>query len=139
MRVGKLVQWKVFGALIHGAITREVKGPGGRPRFHPILMFKVLVLGHLHGLADDATSFQITDRNIFRAFLGLTPGDAVPDGQIISDFRQLLIATKTFESLFDTAPTQAHLLRQRSPPRTWSHGSTNRSAAEIDSRRLPEG
>ena len=102
MRVGKLVQWEVFAPLIQGAVTREAKGPGGRPRFHPLLMFKVLVLQRLHGLADDAASFQITDRNSFRAFLGLTPGDAVPDGQTISDFREQLIETKTFESLFDT-------------------------------------
>ena len=52
-----------------------------------MLMFKVLVLQRLHGLADDATSFQITDRSSFRAFLGLTPRNAVPDGQTISDFR----------------------------------------------------
>ena len=55
--------------------------PGGRPRFAPLLTFKVLVLQSLHGLADDALCFQITDRNSFRAFLGLTPADAVPDGQ----------------------------------------------------------
>ncbi len=36
-----------------------------------MLMFKVLVLQRLYGLAKDATSFQITDRNRFRAFLGL--------------------------------------------------------------------
>jgi IS5 family transposase len=102
MRVGKLVRWEVFDPLIQGAVTREPKGPGGRPRFDPMLMFKVLVRPRLHGLADEATSLQITDRNSFRAFLGLTPGDAVPDGQTISDFRELLIATKTFESLFDT-------------------------------------
>ena len=110
MRVGKLVRWEVFAPLIQGAITREAKGPGGRPRFHPMLMFKVLVLQRLHGLADDATSFQITDRNSFRAFLGLTPGDAVPDGQTISDFREVLIETKTFESLFDTF--LAHLQKE---------------------------
>jgi IS5 family transposase len=110
MRVGKLVQWEVFDQLIMSAATSQPKGPGGRPRFHPRLMFKVLVLQRLHGLADDATSFQITDRHSFRAFLGLTPGDAVPDGQTISDFRELLIATKTFESLFDTF--LAHLQKE---------------------------
>jgi len=102
MRVGKLVQWEVFDPLIMGALSAQPKGAGGRPRFHPMLMFKVLVLQRLHGLADDATSFQITDRHSFRAFLGLTPGDAIPDGQTISDFREMLIDTKTFESLFDT-------------------------------------
>jgi hypothetical protein len=62
MRVGKLVQWEVFNPLIMSALSSQPKGPSGRPRFHPMLMFKVLVLQRLHGLADDATSFQITDR-----------------------------------------------------------------------------
>ena len=94
MRVGKLIRWQVFEPLIHQVLTRQAKGPGDRPRFDPMLMFKVLVLQRLHGLADDATSFQITDRNRFasrlrnRAFLGLTPADLVPDGQTISDFRE---------------------------------------------------
>ena len=81
MRVGKIVEWEVFEPLVKAAVAIQPKDPGGRPRFHPLLMFKVLVLQRLHGLADDAASFQITDRNSFRAFLGLTPGDAVPDGQ----------------------------------------------------------
>jgi len=81
MRVGKLIRWEVFEPLIHEAVTRRAKGPGGRPRFDPMLMFKVLVLQRLHGLADDATSFQITDRNSFRAFLGFTPSGLVPDSQ----------------------------------------------------------
>jgi IS5 family transposase len=110
MRVGKLVQWEVFIPLIHGAVTSQPQGPGGRPRFDSMLMFKVLVLPRLYGLADDATSFQITDRKSFRAFLGLTPGDAVPDGQTISDFREVLIKTKAFEGLFDTF--LAHLQKE---------------------------
>jgi len=80
--------------------VREAKGPGGRPRFHPLLMFKVLVLQRLHGLADDATSFQITDRHSFRAFLGLSTADAVPDGQTIADFREALLREQAFERLF---------------------------------------
>lgn len=104
MRVGKLVRWAMFEPIVVAAMPAKPagKGPGGRPRFHPLLMFKVLVLQRLHSLADDATSFQITDRNSFRAFLGLTPGDAVPDGQTISDFRQMLIEAKAIDALFDT-------------------------------------
>ena len=81
MRVGKLIEWQVFETTLLTAVAIKAKGPGGRPRFHPMLMFKVLVLQRLHGLADDATGFQIADLNSFRAFLGLTPGDAAPDGQ----------------------------------------------------------
>jgi IS5 family transposase len=99
LRVGKVVQWGIFEPEVMAAVTKPAKGPGGRPRFHPMLMFKILVLQKLHGLADDATSFQITDRHSFRAFLGLTAADTVPDGQTISDFREDLQATmdKLFE------------------------------------------
>ena len=107
MRVGKLIDWQLLEPIVHAAVTTQTKGPGGRPRFHPLLMFKGLmfkglVLQRLHGLADDHTSFQITDRHSFRAFLGRTPGDAVPDGQTIADFRQALLDAKAIERLFDT-------------------------------------
>ncbi len=46
-----------------------------------------------------------------RAYLGLTPAYAVPAGQTVNDFRVRLIATKTFESLFDTC--LAHLQKER--------------------------
>ena len=122
LRVGKIVRWEQFEAeVLAAALPAQPKGPGGRPRFAPMLMFKVLVLQSLHGLADDAVSFQITDRHSFRAFLGLTPGDAVPDGQsersgdrqpeaarrvsaanqTIADFRAALTAAGSFARLFE--------------------------------------
>jgi IS5 family transposase len=100
MRVGRVIDWSVFEPELLKATVKEAKGPGGRPRFHPLLMFKVLVLQRLHGLGDDATSFQITDRNSFRAFLGLTVADAVPDGQTIADYREALVTSHAFDSLF---------------------------------------
>lgn len=102
MRVGKLVKWEQFEAELHAAVLpKQPKGAGGRPRFAPLLMFKILVLQSLHGLADDAVSFQITDRNSFRAFLGLTTCDLVPDGQTIADFRAALTTAGSFQRLFD--------------------------------------
>jgi IS5 family transposase len=59
-----------------------------------------LALQRLHGLADDDTSFQIIDRHSFRAFLGLTAADAVPDGQTIADYREELMKSGSFERLF---------------------------------------
>ncbi len=100
LRIGKLVDWSVFEPTLHRAVLKEAKGPDGRPRFAPMLIFKVLVLQKLHGLADDATSFQITDRASFRAFLGLTPGDRVPDGQTILDFKEALCKAGAYETLF---------------------------------------
>ena len=110
MRVGKMVDWEMFEPEVMQSVVREPKGPGGRPRFHPLLMFKVLVLQRLHGLADAATSFQITDRASFRAFLGLSAADAVPDGQTIADFRGALVEEPAFEKLFHCF--LAHLQKQ---------------------------
>ena len=110
LRVGRLIDWQLFAPQLTAAVALKAKGPGGRPRFHPLLMFKVLVLQRLHGLADDATSFQISDRHSFRAFLGLTPGDAVPDGQTLSDYRRALLEAKAFDGLFDTF--LSHLQKQ---------------------------
>lgn len=102
LRVGKIVEWSLFEPVVKAALRSRTQGSGGRPRFDPLLMLKVLVLQRLHGLADDATSFQITDRHSFRAFLGLTPADSVPDGQTISDFRQALIDAGAMDTLFET-------------------------------------
>jgi transposase, IS5 family len=103
LRIGRLIDWSVLDPTIRTAIlSKKPKGPGGRPRFDPGLMFKVLVLQRLHSLGDDDTCFQITDRNSFRAFLGLTPADSVPDGQTIRDFREDLIFAGAFEKLFAT-------------------------------------
>lgn len=102
LRVGKVIDWAQFAPELRAAIAPQpAKGPGGRPRFEPLFMFKVLVLQSLHGLADDAVSYQITDRHSFRAFLGLTPADLVPDGQTIADFRAALTAAGSFQRLFD--------------------------------------
>lgn len=102
LRVGKLIDWELFRKTLYQAVLPTPKGPGGRPRFEPLFMFKVLILQRIHGLADDDASFQIADRNSFRAFLGLTAADKVPDGQTIRDFREDLIKAKAFEQLFTT-------------------------------------
>lgn len=48
----------LFESDLLGSIIKEGNGPGDCPHFHPLLMFKILVLQRLHRLTDDATSFQ---------------------------------------------------------------------------------
>ena len=45
------------------------------------MMFKVLVLHALYGLADERTEFQIRDRLSFMRFVGLDLHGRVPDGR----------------------------------------------------------
>ena len=44
-------------------------------------LFKILILQALYGMSDDQAEFQIRDRLTFIRFLGLGPGDAVPDAK----------------------------------------------------------
>jgi len=38
MRVGKIIKWELFEPKVKAAVTVKAKGPGGLPRFHPMLM-----------------------------------------------------------------------------------------------------
>ena len=53
-------------------------------------MFKALILQKFHGLSDEECEFQIRDRLSFMIFLGLNPGEAVPDARMIWNFKQAL-------------------------------------------------
>ena len=70
--------------------SKPAKGPGGRPRFDAVMMFKVLLLQQWYGLADEKTEYQINDRVSFQRFLGLGLGDRVPDATTIWLFREQL-------------------------------------------------
>jgi hypothetical protein len=45
-----VMSWEIFQPVLDGIPTNEPKGPGGRPPFHPMFMFKILVIQSLYGL-----------------------------------------------------------------------------------------
>ena len=63
-------------------------------------LFKILILQALYGMSDDQAEFQIRDRLTFIRFLGLGPGDAVPDAKTIWLFREQLTRAGAIEKLF---------------------------------------
>ena len=63
-------------------------------------LFKILILQALYGMSDDQAEFQIRDRLTFIRFLGLGPGDAVPDAKTIWLFREHLTRAGAVETLF---------------------------------------
>ena len=95
-----IMDWEIFQPVLDRLPKAEPKGPGGRPPFRPIFMFRVLVLQSLYGLADEQTQFQILDRRSFHRFLGITEADTVPDQNTIREFREKLTETGLFEELF---------------------------------------
>ena len=89
-RINSIMDWEIFMPVLERIPAPEAKGPGGRPAFHPMFMFKVLVLQSLYGLSDEQTQYQILDRRSFHDFLDITEADTVPDQNTIREFREKL-------------------------------------------------
>jgi IS5 family transposase len=101
------VDFEVFrAALEQGLYGSKCDSRGGRPPFDPVLMFKVLVLGRLYNLSDDALEFQINDRHTFMRFLGLDNGSRVPDSKTIWFFRDQLQRKGLVKALFEAMNSQ---------------------------------
>jgi IS5 family transposase len=100
--LNKIMNWEIFVPVLDRMPREEPKAPGGRPPFHPMFMFKILVLQSLYGLLDEQTQFQILDRRSFHRFLDLTEADTVPDQNTIREFRETLTRANLFEELFST-------------------------------------
>ena len=106
-RLNAVVDWEMFRPILETALHKKSKGPGGRPAYDAVLMFKILVLQRVYGLSDEQAELQIMDRLSFQDFLGLRLADKVPDEKTIWVFRQDLTEKKVAESLFETF--KAHL------------------------------
>lgn len=93
-KIKNLIDWTSFQDELEAILgyKNKEKAKGGRPPFHPVLMFKILVLQKYYGLSDDAAEEQIQDRASFMSFLDLKMGDFIPDAKTIWDFRQRLEA-----------------------------------------------
>ena len=82
-RLAAVVDFEVFRADLDTALARSDGSKGGRPPMDAVMMFKVLVLQALYGLADERTEFQIRDRLSFMRFLGPDLHGRVPDARTI--------------------------------------------------------
>jgi IS5 family transposase len=66
-----LIDWEAFRPVLKGLKMVNRKSNSGRKRKDIVMMFKGLVLQHLHSISDDELEFQIRDRYSFCGFLGL--------------------------------------------------------------------
>ena len=94
------IDWEMFRPTLEKAFDREAKGPGGRPRFDVMMMFKILILQRYYNLSEEQTAYQINDRLSFQKFSGLTLADLVPDKNTIWDFKESLDREGGVEKLF---------------------------------------
>ena len=98
-RLDGVVPWERFRPCLEAALAKPAKGPGGRPRFDMIMMFKALVAQRFYGLSDGQLEIWLMDRLSFQRFVGLTLADKVPDANTLWDFREAL-GEKTLEECF---------------------------------------
>ena len=83
---------------------------GGRPRFDPVSMFKVLVVQAQHNLSDARMEFMIRDRLSWMRFFGFDLGGTMPDENTIRHYRNRLSESGTLEALMQAFEQQ---LRER--------------------------
>ena len=100
-RLKGVIPWDFFKEeLEHLFSLKPVKGPGGKPPYDRLMMFKSLILQRYHNLSDPELEFQLTDRLSFQDFIGLDAGGKVPDQNTIWDFRESLRGFGGVEKLF---------------------------------------
>ena len=99
-KLNKFIQWDNFRGILKRTFKKEAQGPGGRPPFDYVMMFKILILQKLYNIADDAAEYQINDRLSFQRFLGLSLCDKVPDAKTIWHFREELKNAKILDTVF---------------------------------------
>ncbi len=100
-RLSTTVDFEMFRPVLAKALRRSAPSKGGRPPFDPVLKFKMLVLQSLHGLSLAQTSYVVRDRLSWMRFCELGPGDRVPDGNTLWDFREALIKAKALNKAFE--------------------------------------
>ena len=61
MTLAKTVDWRIFEVPLRAfrENLRTTDSPGGRKPFDSLLVFKILVLGTLYNLSDDAMEYQM--------------------------------------------------------------------------------
>lgn len=95
------IDFEVFRPTLLRVRDKDRKSDAGRKPYDVVLMFKVLILQSLYNLSDHQIEYQVRDRISFMAFLGLGPGDAVPDEKTVWLFREQLTALGLVKVLFE--------------------------------------
>lgn len=94
------IDWEAFRPELSRVHEKPRKSNAGAKPVDVVLMFKVLVLQHLHNLSDERIEYQIRDRLSFMRFLGLQIEDRVPDANTVWLYRERLKELNLVANLF---------------------------------------
>lgn len=95
------IDFEAFRETLSQVRDKHRKSNAGRRPYDVVLMFKMLVLQSLYNLSDAQIEYQVRDRVSFMAFLGLDPGDEVPDEKTLWLFREQLTELGLVAQLFE--------------------------------------
>jgi transposase, IS5 family len=96
--IGDYIDFELFRPTLERVFVSHQYGPN---RFDLVLLFKVLILQKWYDLSDPEAEAQISDRISFRAFLGLSLKDDIPDETTLCRFRNDLMKSGQYEWLFE--------------------------------------
>jgi IS5 family transposase len=99
--LAEAIDFESFRETLEVIRVKPRKSNAGRRPYDAVLMFKMLVIQSLYSLADGQLEYQVRDRIRFMVFLGLRPGDAVPDEKTVWLFREQLAELGLVERLFE--------------------------------------
>ena len=100
-RLESKINFEIFRGVLEKTFKNTPRGPGGRPPFDLVMMFKVLILQRTYNLSDARTQFTINDSLSMQDFLGLTLADSAPDEKTIWAFRERLSVGGVEKTLFE--------------------------------------
>ncbi len=92
-----LIDWQTIEQTLRHVHSSE----RGESAFHPVIMFKVLLLQKLYNLSDPAMEKQLARDLLFRRFVGLSLTDDVPDHSTIWRYHKHLGELRLIEPLFN--------------------------------------
>ena len=97
----KFIPWNDLVKIINKGLKKIPKGPGGRPPYDKLLLFKMLLLQRYYNLSFAQVEYQVMDRLSFMRFLGLNLGDDIPDQNTLWAFAEDLKEYNLVEKLFN--------------------------------------
>jgi transposase len=101
-KLNELLRENGFDRAMEAACAKyfEADGTAGRPSIAPGLYFRMLLVGFFEGIESErGLEWRCSDSLSLREFLGLLPGETVPDHSTMSKMRKRL-GSEVFETMF---------------------------------------
>jgi IS5 family transposase len=100
-RVNLIVDWQQIDKVI-SKYYQKGQSVDGRNSYHPLILFKMLLLQNWYGLSDEAVEENVRDRISFSKFCCIAMDEKVPDSTVLCRFRVALNQHNAFEELLKT-------------------------------------